>query len=82
VNCTLQELRRAAQLSRDELGDLDVEANQLRWIAGVRFDKRRSALGITAPPQRLRCGGGRKATAHMTAIATARMFTSSVASLT
>ena len=55
----LQELRRAAQLSRDQLGDLDVEADQLRGIARIGFNERRAAFGIAAPPQRLRCRRGR-----------------------
>ena len=39
-----------------ELRDLDIEADQLRWILRVCFDKRRAALGIASPPQRLGVG--------------------------
>ena len=49
----LHELRRAAELARDQLRDLDVEADDLRRIARVGFDKRRAAFGVAAPAQGL-----------------------------
>ena len=45
----LDELRRATELLSDQLRDLDVEADELRRILGVRLHERRPALGVAAP---------------------------------
>src|SRR5581483_7396564 len=53
----LHEDGRPAELAGDELGDLDVEADDLRRMSRIRFDERGAAFGIAAPAQRrLRMG--------------------------
>ena len=39
----------APEAARDEIGDLDVEADKFIRLGGVRFDKRRAAFRITRP---------------------------------
>jgi hypothetical protein len=48
----LDELRRPAERTRDELGNLDVQADQMRRIAAIGLDERRAPLGIAAPAER------------------------------
>ena len=45
----LDESRRAVERARDELRDLDIEADDLARVARVGLDERRAALGVTAP---------------------------------
>ena len=50
----LDELRRATELLRDQLGDLDVEALHSLGMLRVGFDVRRAAFRIPCPPKRRR----------------------------
>jgi hypothetical protein len=50
----LHELRRPAELVREQLGELDVETHHALGILRVRFDVRRAAFGVAAPFERRR----------------------------
>ena len=41
----------APEAARDEIGDLDVEANDFVRLGGVRFDKGRAAFRVTRPEE-------------------------------
>ena len=41
----------APEAARDEIGDLDVEADEFIRLGGVRFDKRRAAFRVTRPEE-------------------------------
>ena len=45
------ESRCAAEPACNQLGDLDVEADEARWIVRVGFDERRAAFRIAAPAE-------------------------------
>ena len=47
----LDEARLAAKALRDKLGDLDVEADDARWVGGIGFDVRRAAFGVARPSE-------------------------------
>jgi hypothetical protein len=49
--------RRSANAAGDQLGDLDVEADEFRRIARIGLDERRAAFRVSRPSQRcrLRC---------------------------
>jgi hypothetical protein len=49
----LDEARRPAETRREQLRDLDVEANDMRRIIRICLDVRRSAFGITTPPKNI-----------------------------
>ena len=53
----VDELRRPAESGGEQLGDLDVEADEPIGVRGIGFDERRAAFGIAGPAQhaRLRC---------------------------
>ena len=61
----LDELRRSAELPRDQLGDLDVEAHQLLRIAGSASTN--GAPPSASPPQRKGCCAEATATKWMAA---------------
>ena len=41
----------AAESARDELGDLDIEADDASRVGGIGFDIRRTALGVAGPSE-------------------------------
>src|SRR4029079_3232442 len=47
------ELRGTTQPSGEEVGDLDIESNELIGIIGVGLDLGRAAFGIACPAERL-----------------------------
>ena len=59
LNVIMDELRRAPEAAREQVGDLDVEADLRVRVRGVGFDKRRAALGIARPAERRRLRRGR-----------------------
>jgi hypothetical protein len=54
----VDELRSAINLSRNELGDFDIEADELIRAAGISFDKGRSAFRIARPTKFAGCCAG------------------------
>ena len=57
----LNEDRLPSQAARDRFGDLDIEAADPGRVARIRFDERRASFGVSAPPQDLVRGNGRRA---------------------
>ena len=71
----LDEAGLAAESSRDELGDLDIEADDARRVGGIGLDIRRAAFGVTGPSEKRRrlCQKrGRASEASSATVATSR----------
>ena len=58
------EARRAAQPARDQLRDLDVEADHRVGMVRARLDERRAALGVARPAELQRFILGRPGPGH------------------